>query len=409
MSSTPGAWCPLVEGQTAAHALAAVEAIARDLVSDPAAAAPGLSLYRGHAGLALFFAYLEQSLGDAQAGEIAQHHLDRAIAGLAEQPVPDASLYHGFAGVAWVAEHLGAREASAEDEDPNVEIDAVLLSILRRGPWRGEFDLLGGLVGWGVYALERLPRPSAAAILPLVVARLAECAERGAHGISWRDPRDPAREPDPGMAHGSAAGIALLARMLQEGVAGPEVPSLLAAIVDGVLNRPAGAEGDGESDLAWCGGDAGLSVALLAAGRACGRDDWESAAGRLAAVAAERYPEDPEGFDLALCHGTAGLSHLFHRLFQATGDPALFAAARRWLERTLAWRRPGDGIGGYRCRSRQADGQFGWVSEPGFLGGAAGIGLALLAAATPLEPAWDRLLLLSGRVEGQGVKDRPRE
>jgi hypothetical protein len=29
------------------------------------------------------------------------------------------------------------------------------------------------------------------------------------------------------------------------------------------------------------------------------------------------------------------------------------------------------------------------------LEGAAGIGLALLAAATPLEPRWDRLFLLS--------------
>jgi lantibiotic modifying enzyme len=384
----------LVEGEAAAQALAAAEAIARDLARDPQAAVPGLGLSGSQAGLALFFAYLEQSLGYAEAGERAQRHLDRAIAELAEQPAPAASLYGGFAGVAWVVEHLTAGETSAEEEDPNEDIDAALLSLLRRSPWRGEFDLLGGLVGWGVYALERLPRPSAAAMLPLVVARLAECAERGAHGIAWRDPRNAAREPDPGMAHGTAGAIALLARMLQEGAAGPEAASLLTATVDGVLAR---SSQDEEGDLAWCAGNAGLSVALLAAGRACGRDDWDRAARRLAAAAAERYPDDPGGFDPALCHGTAGLSHLFHRWYQATGDPALLAAARRWFERTLARRRPGQGIGGYLCRSRQADGRLGWIPDPGFLGGAAGIGLALLAAATPVEPAWDRLLLLSGR------------
>src|SRR6185503_15180420 len=52
------AWSPWVEGEAAARALAAAEAIARDLTQ---ASGPGLS--RGHAGLALFFAYLERSCG----------------------------------------------------------------------------------------------------------------------------------------------------------------------------------------------------------------------------------------------------------------------------------------------------------------------------------------------------------
>jgi hypothetical protein len=38
---------------------------------------------------------------------------------------------------------------------------------------------------------------------------------------------------------------------------------------------------------------------------------------------------------------------------------------------------------------------MGWAPVPGLLSGAAGIGLALLAAATPIEPAWDRILLIS--------------
>ena len=38
---------------------------------------------------------------------------------------------------------------------------------------------------------------------------------------------------------------------------------------------------------------------------------------------------------------------------------------------------------------------MGWIAEPSFLTGAAGIALALLAAATPREPRWDELLLVS--------------
>jgi lantibiotic modifying enzyme len=392
--SAPTAWRPLLEGESADRALAAAEAIFRDLSGDPGhAIGPGVN--RGLAGLALFFAYYERALGDAEAGELAGRYLEQAIAELAVPPAPASSLYHGFTGVAWVVEHLtGGEAAGDEGDDVNEEIDAALVSLLRRQPWRGEFDLLSGLVGWGVYALERLPRPAAAEMLPLIVDRLGECAERRAQGVVWRDPGHTAREPDLGMAHGSAGVIALLARMLREGSAGQAATSLIAAAVDGVLGVPANGE---EVSLAWCEGDVGLSVALLAAAGVCGRDDWKLAASRRAARAAARFPDNAGtgGFDLALCHGTAGLSHLFHRLYQATADPALLAAARRWLERTLARRRPGEGIGGYLCWGRQADGQFDWLADPGFLGGAAGIGLALLAAATPIEPAWDRLLMLS--------------
>ncbi|HSS75406.1 MAG TPA: lanthionine synthetase LanC family protein [Thermoanaerobaculia bacterium] len=399
MNAGTGVWVPLLAGESAARTLSVVEAIARDLSELPGA--PGPSLVRGEVDLALFFAYVERALGRAEDGERAGHHLERAVDQLAVQAVPAANLFGGFAGVAWVTEHLAAGELTAEDEDPNAEIDEALLSILRRSPWREEFDLVGGLVGWGVYALERLPRPSAAAMLPLVIARLAERAEPGARGIVWHHPQAPGGEADPGMAHGAAGVIALLVRIFQEGEPAPQVAPLLAAAVDGVLARED--EDPGQGDVAWCAGNAGLSAALLAAARALDRDDWERTARRFAAAAAARYAgiSEGEGFDPALCHGTAGLSHLFHRLYQATGDPALQAAAHRWLERTLARRRPGEGIGGYLCRTRLADGRSGWAADPGFLGGAAGIGLALLAAASPLDPAWDRLLLLSGRLDRQ--------
>lgn len=392
MSPGPRGWSPLLAGESAARALAAVEAIARDLSALPGA--PGPDLVRGEADLALFFSYVERALGREEAGERSGYHLDRAVEGLAGPAAPQPSLYGGFAGVAWVTEHLAAGELSAGDEDPNAEIDEALLAFLRRSPWREEFDLTGGLVGWGVYALERLPRPSGAAVLELVVARLAERSEPGDRGIVWSHRGG---GTDPGMAHGAAGVIALLARILEEDAAGPEVAALLDGAVDGVLAREGG---EGAADVAWCAGDAGLSVALLAAAAARGREDWEREARRRAAAMARRHarPSEGKGFDPALCHGTAGLFHLFHRLNQATGDPELGEAAQRWLERTLAARRPGEGIGGYLCRARQAGGGWDWVPDPGFLGGAAGIGLALLAAATPVEPAWDRLLLLSGRM-----------
>jgi hypothetical protein len=41
------------------------------------------------------------------------------------------------------------------------------------------------------------------------------------------------------------------------------------------------------------------------------------------------------------------------------------------------------------------------VPNPSFLEGSVGIALALLAAVSPKDPEWDRLLLLSGRSSGE--------
>jgi hypothetical protein len=149
------------------------------------------------------------------------------------------------------------------------------------------------------------------------------------------------------------------------------------------------------SRLAWCYGDLGLAVALLGAARCVGEADWERAALAVARRAVCRASEQSGVVDAGLCHGAAGVGHLFNRLFQATGEECFAEASRFWLERTLAMRQPGRGIAGYLSWSPGEDGALTWLAEPGLLTGAAGIALALLAAATPIEPAWDRMLLAS--------------
>lgn len=84
------------------------------------------------------------------------------------------------------------------------------------------------------------------------------------------------------------------------------------------------------------------------------------------------------------------MGHIFNRLFQATGDEAFKKAAQFWFERALEMRHPGEGVAGFRYALED-----GWLDAPGMVEGAAGIALALLAAVTPFEPEWDRMLLVS--------------
>jgi hypothetical protein len=107
--------------------------------------------------------------------------------------------------------------------------------------------------------------------------------------------------------------------------------------------------------------------------------------------------------DAGLCHGAAGMSLVFQRLRAATGEHDFAEAARRWVATTLRLRGERDqGVSGFRaCEYRGGDVPH-WVGRPGLLTGAAGVGLSLLAAATSLDPSWDRCLLMSRRSDRPG-------
>ncbi len=341
--------------------------------------------------------------------------LDRSIELLSRKPT-FSSLWDGFTGVAWAVAHLEGSLLEQGDDDPNEEIDAVLLAELERSPWPGHWDLIGGLVGTGVYALERLPRPTAVTCLQRVVECLAETALQTPDGITWWTPPEwiwpETRRDFPhgyynlGVAHGTPGIIALLGAACESGVAAGVARPLLSRAVEWLLAQELG-EGyatrfpsfvhpdsrPAPARLAWCYGDLGIAAALLSAARGASERSWEREAIRIARAAASRPFETTRAIDAGLCHGAAGNAHLFNRLYQDTGDEELGQAAVDWYERTLQFRRPGEGVAGFSALMPDGNGGSEWRNERGMLNGIAGIGLALLAALTSEDPAWDRTLI----------------
>ena len=426
-------WRPLLQGPQADQALQTVREIA-DALPAAADSAPDFrqaSLAGGRAGEALFYAYLALHTGEESAANHAAERLDQAVEALASTPM-SPSFYSGFPGVAWTLEHLQGRlfesepaesveEEDAEASDPFLEIDEALLGPLGRSPWTGEYDLISGLSGLGVYALERLPRPTAASMLERIVDRFAELAERMDEGVAWFT--QPERLPDwqreihprgnynLGVAHGLPGVLPILAGACAAGVAVERARPLLDDSVRWLLARRlesgfdscydttyAPWEEPNSSRLAWCYGDPGIAAALLATAQAVGEPAWEREALDVGLHSAARPESSSLIRDAGLCHGAAGLGHLFNRLYQATGEERFAEAARFWLERTLTFQERGEGVAGYRAWEVNPETKIpGWRTEAGFLEGATGVGLALLGAISEVEPAWDRVLLLSVR------------
>jgi lantibiotic modifying enzyme len=419
-----GAWTPLLTGAAADEARAAVLEIAGAL-SDPGQNHPErdnaeFTLGMGHAGIALFFAYLSRSFPGAGYEDVALQYLEEAVDSLSARVSP-AALYHGVAGIAWVVEHFEGWliEPETEGDDLNEASDEVILESLAVPSWTDDYDLINGLVGLGVYALARRPRPSATEALSRVVRHLEATAEVQTRGLTWWTPPErlwgPLREAaapkgfyNLGVAHGVAGVIPFLADCCAAGVETEKARALLGGAVDWLLSQKL--EGDRflfpdfvgpeiqprGSMLAWCYGDVGIAGTLLRAAQAVGEPAWKEEALGIARRAAAFSEQEANVRDCCLCHGAIGLGHQFHRLFHATGDLRFRRASLSWYGRGLEGRRPGEPIGGYvALEPRSFQGDFEQVPRRGFLVGSAGIGLGLLAAIQPVEPAWDRLLLLS--------------
>jgi lantibiotic modifying enzyme len=409
-------WRPLLQGADAERAWAAIHDIAAALQPqseniDPSVP-PGVA--GGTAGLALFYAYLGAATGHEAWTSVAQRLIESSIDAVAERPLhPD--LYEGFSGIAWAAGHLQSMLFDDDEDGDDDPIGQSVLQLLSRPELfaRGDFDLIGGVSGYGIYAFDALPRPTARRLLEQLAQRLAEIGEpAGDRGFSWWTPPDhipeweleewPNGQFNLGVSHGVAGVLAVLGLCAGADALSVEQRSLLDRAVNWLLEQKqvgkswsfphAVIEGkpSRRERMAWCYGDPGIAAALFATARHCRNRQWETAALDVARTAAGRPMNDSGVKDAGICHGAAGLAHLFNRMHQASSDPLLAEAAEAWYRRTLDLRRPGSGAGGYEF---YINGE--WFPLTRFVDGAAGVGLALLGGVTSLEPSWDRFLAVS--------------
>lgn len=423
MSASAPVWAPLLGEGEAGEAQSALADIAYALLAERP---EGPSLAGGGAGVAAFLAYYSAVYDAPEAEERGAYLLEKACDQIAEsrgQP----GLFSGLSGVAWAVEHLAGEEAEGRDEgdegengtgdapgDPNAGVDRALAELLAAETWRGPYDLIEGLCGIAVYAFERLPRPGAKAIVERVVAHLDALSEPAEGGRTWHTAYEllpeTQRELAPrgyynlGVAHGVPGVLGVLARAHYYGIESRRAGELLEGGMAWLWSQKLAGDGPHfpawiapdqaakPTRVAWCYGDAGVAGALFSAARYAGEPGWETRALDLARSAA-RLPADKTGVrDAGLCHGALGLAHTYARLSRGSGDAELESAARFWLDRGLAMRQRDQGVAGFAPSA--PSGGVPAPSAAGLLEGAAGIGLALLAAASDVEPDWDRALLL---------------
>ncbi len=377
------------------------------------------SAITGVSGATLFLTHLSQLTGRAEHRNALLECATRSKEIVASLPMGSA-LYGGIAGMVWPLAHLDRLGLDDQATDLG-DIDDLLIASLEADAI-SKYDLISGAVGLGVYFLERMPAPAAIEGLRAVTRQLATTGERDGRGLRWLTsvemiPADqhekwPAGRYDLGVAHGVPGVIAFLALALLEGFDHEPAEGMLrdavrwlltlqrpdarmgafATMIDARENAPPPMT----SRAAWCYGDPGIAMAVFLASLALNDGKMRESAHAMArnsAILADS--ERRRVFDMSLCHGSAGLAHLFGVFGEVFRDHDLRTRSGEWHRETLAMRRQGEGVAGvYFCRFD--DGIRRNVPDPSFLQGAAGVGLSLLRTLDPAaDRSWDRLLLLS--------------
>jgi lantibiotic modifying enzyme len=428
-------WQPVLSGATARRALELAGEVGRRL-ADPTRLAQAIdtasrqrgadaaywwaptALSNGHPGLSLTLAHVDRCFQGQGWGRLAHRHLVLSVEALRAERRATAGLFSGLAGVAFAAHSVGGRDHSRLLET----LDGLLarhterliarLDGRDRGAAREDFDVVSGLSGVGAYYLTR----GDDAGLRRVVERLVRLVLADGETAGWCTPpelldedsagRFPEGALDCGFAHGLPGPLALLALASSKGLSVERLrPALVrgsAWVVERVeedewgVNWPAavpagrGSASAGQARAGWCYGAPGVARTLWLAGEALGNGELQAfAVDALEAV--HRRPPDRRRIPApTFCHGSAGLLQITLRM-AADSRSRTLRESGAGLALELAERFEDESALGYR----DLDPGGRSVDAAGILNGAAGPALALLAAAAPVAPDWDRMFLVA--------------
>ena len=372
------------------------------------------SLGFGSAGIALFLSYLAKASGDRGYLDAAARLLEEALRG-AESLSESPGFLSGDSGVLWTFEHLN-RHLYPESFPVNLSAasqQAINHGVSVASQHEVATGMMDGLSGICLYLAERMPEQAAGKLFESITDRLADLAVEEPPGVVWEISRRAELELRTivpgfrsknrvyitGAGYGVAGIVGAMIAGCGQGMANLRTRRVIERAVSWLLaQRQAGAiafpQAVGVSvpprPNGWLVGDPGIAMVLFNAGRALGRDDWQAIALDIAHADARNClgQVTSKGAPFSLLEGAAGRAHVFNRLFQATGDPLFADVARQHYRAVLDSRCRGQGIGGFRFQE---------IDFKGLLTGAAGVGLALLAAVSTDEPDWDRAILASVR------------
>jgi lantibiotic biosynthesis protein len=374
-----------------------------------------IGLLSGSSGIAIFCLHYSTIKNDKKIHAVGQLCLEDII----EKISTSYNLHTycaGIAGFGWTIEYLAAANLIEIDTNELLnDLDDYLGAYMQQDIRTNHYDYLHGAVGVGLYFIKRWQNNPEKANLYLqeLLLYLENTAHKSSNGCKWLctlDHKKGTTGYNISLSHGSSAIAAFLAKLYTLGIEQERVKMLLISAMNYILAQqidyekygsyfPAySIESSGDnlagSRLGWCYGDLGIGIVLWNVGATLDNKEWQEQAVNILLSCTQRtLPEQHQITDAGLCHGAAGVAHIFNRMHRNTKIAPFKEAAEYWFQQTLAMATHTDGLAGYKAYRSLEYG--GWHNDYALLEGIAGICLSMFCYTNNIDPIWDECLLLS--------------
>jgi hypothetical protein len=387
------------------------------------------ALWEGNVGLALASCFLDQCFPERGFDKAAHQYIKDAVEALNSGMYLQSGL-NGISGIAFTTKQL-SRDGRRYQNLMQIINEAILERLLSDvdllantipGPPTAAFDVISGLCGTLGYLLSSGDNCFEQQI-EIILSLLVKLADSKGGLPNWftpyeylselQKPHCPEGNLNAGLAHGIPGPLAALsiAKIENRSVQGLDnaIHKLASWLMNNVLRDEWGVNWpyyiplhkiDGHvvapltdtmiSKAAWCYGAPGIARSLWLAGVAT--KDKSLTDFSLAAM--KSIMNRPESSLMlagsGLCHGQSGLVQICMRFAYDSDDIFLKDQCNIHLSKLLDMY-DSNLMFGFTC----PDSSGKPLDKPGLLEGSAGIILAILSCVGSIEPAWDRILLLS--------------
>lgn len=409
-------WLPLIIDQKRrSEVISKIDEICSCCIKDKISS-DKIGIVDGEAGILLFLNYLNKY--HAHYSERCEDHIFFVISSIyskLNKGFMHPQFSTGISGITWVLNHLMKEEMiELKDYDENIYFEYINRQMLGFAK-NGNLDFLHGSTGMALSLLDCNKEKSFPALIEYV-SHLHQAAIKDDYGVGWKSTIYRSLDANhPGspvinlsLSHGMASILIILSDII---TCFPESKSIASPLMHGIMNYFLKCKNNSAEEylypsfylieensfsrkgrLAWCYGDLGTAMAFYRAGRSLQRNDWVKESFAIVDNAsAKRGSFLGNVKDPGICHGAAGVAHIFNRFYQITKQEKFKEAALYWLNETLNYSSHSDGLAGFK----KFGNKDGFVNDIGLLEGISGIGLVLLSFVSEIEPKWDRCLMLS--------------
>lgn len=381
-----------------------------------------LSLLDGTSGIAIFYYHLYDLTKDECYLDKCGYFLEYSARLLSSSHIR-STFCNGYTGLAWAFDYLNKKDVfeNLNDNDLLADLDPAIYKEALNILYSNSYDFLHGPIGAVLYALGRPNGELKRDFIGKFLKKIDSMKEIDCHGYKWPDISNPRLNTryagtkiyNLGLAHGMQSIIEILRRIYEQGFEQEIIKDLVNGSVSYILSQkilrpdkaifpsavlsPPQPNSLESSRLSWCYGDLTMALLLWNCAETFYNESWKSEAIIIMENCKYRIDAlDNRFLDACICHGTAGIAHIFKKFNIKTHENIYNQRSSFWIKETLNLGKRNYGAAGYRLYKQSEKNNVvyhRWENSYGILEGIAGIGLTLISQLTN-DTSWDQCLLL---------------